>query len=350
LILAVIKIGSGPVEDGDILRFQEIADSSGVPYRDLEIEYAPLELLAIRLLAGGDASATGVRVAGLAFVCDMLTWRAIGRGWGEPAGTRYLFLGTPLLLFSYLRLDSLPVFLAVSALTLARSGRERPGGILLGAAILTKVWPAALAPAIAGRRRAVVAGLCVTALGFATWVGATGWGGPSQVATFRHATGWGVESTVGSVLWAAGGSTRFEAGAPRIGSITASARVALLVVLIAALAGIWIRWRGSGRDPAGVPSLAAVAALVAGSPLYSLQYAAWLVPWAAIDEGYGAKGFRTLAGVVTSLTGVLFITYAVAPEALSKVLLLVRNVATIGIPALWLSGVQRWGLARSAMD
>ena len=112
-------------------------------------------------------------------------------------------------------------------------------------------------------------------------------------------------------MWlATGGPIRIEAGASRIGSVPDWSRVALLVLLIAALTAIWTRARDRDVDAAGGPALAAVAALLALSPLFSLQYALWLVPWSAVawidprTARWGRLGF-----VVALLTGVLVFLY-----------------------------------------
>jgi hypothetical protein len=53
----------GAVTDPDITRFHQIATSEGRPYRNFEV-YAPVETIAIELLAGGDRRATAARLAG----------------------------------------------------------------------------------------------------------------------------------------------------------------------------------------------------------------------------------------------------------------------------------------------
>ena len=96
------------------------------------------------------------------------------------------------------------------------------------------------------------------------------------------------------------------------------------VVLIGVVAaGLWLAgrrartWRG---DIAGVPALASVAILLCVSPVFSLEYAAWLIPWAAIaaTEDPGAT-YALAVAAVEAATGLLAILYVgFAAESLSK--------------------------------
>ena len=73
------------------------------------------------------------------------------------------------------------------------------------------------------------------------------------------------------------------------------AKAVLLSAVVAAVTWIWAR-RRSEMEPAGAPALAAVTALLVLSPLFSVQYTAWLVPWAAV-AALGARRERTMAGL-----------------------------------------------------
>jgi len=334
----------------DVARFRQIASSEGRPYRDHVVEYAPAETLAIEFLAEGDLRSTAVRLAALALACDLLAFAGLWFGWGRRPAVLYLLIGLPLVPFIYARLDPVVVMLAVWGMAFARRGRERVGGAALALAALTKLWPLVMAPAllIEGRRRALGWFAVLSGVGFAAWLAYGGVDGIRQVVSFRGATGWEIESTVGAVVWLfSDGPVRVEGGAPRVGEIPGWSRALLLLVLMAALVAIWARARGRRVDPAGAPSLAAIAALIALTPLFSLQYVLWLVPWAAI-AWTDARTVRMgrIAFAISLLTGVLAFFYVGSfrpthPQVLSvgslvNVLLLVRDGLCLWVAAIWL--------------
>ena len=341
--------GRGAVSDADVGRFHEIATSDGRPYRDFEVEYAPAETIAIHLIASGDRRATAARLALVALTCDLLAFAAVWYGWGRRAAALYLLIGLPLVPFIYVRIDPLVVALAAWGVALARRGKERSGGATLALAAMTKLWPLVVAPAFVVERyeRATRWFAGVFAACLAAWLAYGGLDGINQVLSFRGATGWEVESTIGAIVWlATGGPIRHEAGANRIGSVPDWSRVALLVLLIAALIAIWTRARDRDVDAAGGPALAAVAALLALSPLFSLQYALWIVPWAAVawtdprTARWGRLGFG-----VTLLTGVLVFFYiGIDPDQwhlpigwIVIVLLLIRDALCLWIAVGWIA-------------
>jgi glycosyl transferase family 87 len=360
LLIAVrlIVAGLGVVEargvggnlDVDVTRFHQIATSDGRPYRDFDVEYAPVETVAIEIFAGGDRRQTAVRLAVISLACDVLAFAAIGWGWGRRASSLYLLIGLPLVPFIYFRLDTLVVALAVWGLALARRGASRSGGLLFGMAALTKLWPLVLAPSlfIQRRWRALRWFLAVFGAGVVAW---TAYGGPGairQVVSFRGATGWEVASTIGVVSWLlTGGPVRLESGASRVGSIPGWSGGVLLVLLVAALVRIWTNPRGRLMDDAGARSLAALGVLLVLAPVFSLQYALWIVPWAAIAWTHpDTTSAGRLAFGVTLLTGCLALFFlAVDAEGWSLAavrwiaigLLVVRNglCACLAIP--WLA-------------
>jgi hypothetical protein len=301
------------ISDADIGRFHQIATADGRPYRDVEIEYAPAETIAIELIAGGDVGSTALRLAALALTCDLLAFAGLWYGWGRRPAALYLLIGVPLVPFIYSRLDPLVVMLAIWGLALARRRWERAGGGTLALAALTKLWPLVVAPTLLIERRMRAARwfACLFAAGVAAWIAYGGVGAIRQVVSFRDATGWEVESTIGSIVWLlTGGPVRLEGGAPRVGEIPGWSRALLLVILVAVLGAVWARARERHTDAAGAPSLAALAALLALSPLFSLQYALWLAPWAAIawaeprTARIGRIGFA-----ISLLTGILAFLY-----------------------------------------
>ena len=341
---------SGPVKDDDVLRFGQIATTAGRPYRDFQVEYMPVELLTIRAIAGDGASATATRLALLSFTCDLAAAAALWYGWGRRAAALYLLIGLPLQTFILYRIDPLVVALAAWSMALAKRDRDGPAGAVLALAVLTKLWPVVLLPwfLVARRRRAVAMFAIVAGSGLLVWVLVGGLRAPWQVLTFRGASGWAVESTVGSVVWlATGGPIRLESGAVRTGSAPLWARALLLGVIVAIVARIWMRLRDDNADASGAPALAAITALIALSPLFSVQYTCWLVPWIAIAV-LGARRERNTAmfGIaIVFLGGLLAVLYGNATETIVgsiKVLLLLRNVTCVALVAYWLiSGNKR---------
>ncbi len=285
----------------------------------------------------------------MSLVCDLLAFGGVWYGWSRRTAALYLLIGLPLVPFIAIRLDPLVVALAVWGVALARRGRERAGGATLALAGLTKLWPLVVAPALLIERRMRAARwfACLFVVGVGAWIAYGGTDAIRQVVSFRGATGWEIESTVGSIVWlVTGGPVRIEGGAPRVGQIPGWSRPVLLLVLVAVLAAIWVRARGRHVDAAGAPSLAAVAALLALSPLFSLQYALWLAPWAAVawtDVRTARAGRIGLA--VSLLTGVLAFLYNKIDPAQGSLLwvrlgvgglLLLRDGLCIWIAVAWL--------------
>jgi hypothetical protein len=341
LAIALDVARSEPVEDSDILRFQEIGETSGIPWRDHEVEYMPGETLVILGIVGQDAAETAVRVAVVAFACDVLVAGILGLGFGRGVATMYLGLGLPLVALAYPRLDLLPVVLTAGALVLLDRRRDLSSGVAFGIAALTKVWPVVLVPIalIRGRPRIVWTTVVVGAVGGIAWLA---WGGPDapiQVATFRHATGWGVESPVGVLVWiVTGGPTRLEQGAPRVGTMPDLVRPLLLLGLVSTILAVWLRGRRWVGRSEGAPALAAMCGLLLWSPLFSLQYATWLlVPTAIAWEERESRGGCLLAAGAIALTGAVyvFVVEGSLPVVAVQAALLVRNALVVGVLVWW---------------
>ena len=261
-------------------RFVEIAHAPGLPWRDSPVEYAFGDWVVIRAVGWGSVGLARALLGLVAFGADLVAWRAVAAGWGRAAATRYLWLGAPLLAFIYRRSDLVAVALAVVGLALASRGRERAGGLSLAAAVLVKVWPVVVAPALAIERHARALRTAAIALvaGVAGWLLLGGADALRQVGTFRGATGWELESTVGVVVWALTGEHRFEAGANRTGTVPVGAGPALLVAALVTVVAIWLLARrrpftagrrarpGGGRRAARVRAgvLAAVRGVAGG--------------------------------------------------------------------------------------
>jgi hypothetical protein len=346
LCLAALFIASqadGSVADDEIARFHALAHMTGTPWRDFDVEYAPLEAMIIALIAQGTLAYTGQAIVLLATLADLITAATIGLAWGKHAAGRYLLVGLPLLTFVYFRLDAIPVALTLGGFALAERRREIQAGGVLAAAVLMKIWPVVVLPAlmIQRRRRAVIGVAAFVAVGIAAWLMFAGVGGPVQVATFRGATGWNVESVVGTLVWIRSGSQPImEQGAPRIGTISAPIQVVLTFGLVLTQLAVWRRAKRFGGDSVGAPALAAVAALLAWSPLFSLQYALWLTPFIAIAAGETRGGLGALLGAVavfgTGAVAAMRIANAYTETVeIQQVLLILRNAAVVGIIVWW---------------
>jgi Glycosyltransferase family 87 len=341
LVAAVVVVTGVPHwPDAAAARFVEIAHTPGLPWRDVPVEYALGDWLVIRAVGWGSIGFARAVLGLVAFAADLVAWRAVAFGWGRAAATRYLWLGAPLLIFIYRRGDLVVVALAVLALAWVSRDRDRAGGVTLAAAVLTKVWPLVVAPALAIERR----WKALTTAGIALLAGVVGWialGGADalrQVSTFRGASGWELESTVGALVWAATGRHRFEAGANRTGTVPAWAPTALGLLAVGLVTATWLLARRRRQRPAGAPALTAVAALLVCAPLFSPQYVVWLVPWAAIAAGRWAK----VTAVPVVLTGALVASWYLDRHlgpGVNQLILTARNLAVMAIVVLDLG----WG-------
>ena len=351
LILALVVLGAArrPVADVQVLHAERIATSPATPYRNFPVAAMPLETSIDRAIGGDGATATAVRIAILAFLADLATAAALAWGWGRRPAIVYLLLGLPLLSFIYLRFDLVSVAAATWAIAWTRHRGEALGGAALGLAVMAKLWPLALAPILCMRRtwRPAIAGFAVVVfvLG-AWWYLAGGPKGPFQVLTFADVRGWHVQGAVGSVLWIAGrGIPVPEADAIRIGLAATWVKALLFLGLLGCEVAIWRRAAGSDHDPAGGAALAAVVALTVFSPQFSLQYAAWFLPWTALafegDDGDGRTA--TIAAVVVVLTGFLALAWpdqVASPGSWVKLLVLGRNVAAVGVLISWFAAAR----------
>lgn len=340
LALGVVVAGVPHWPDSAAHRFTEIAHAPGLPWRDSQVEYAIADWVVIRAVGWAGFATTRVLLGIVAFVADLAAWRAVAYGWGRAAATRYLWLGTPLLIFIYRRSDLVAVALAAAGLALASRGRERTGGVSLAAGALAKIWPVVVAPALALERR----WKALTTAGIALVAGALGWlaiGGPEgfrQVSTFREASGWEVGSTIGAIVWARTGEYRFELGANRTGTIPGWAPAGLGLLTIALVIAVWLLARRRRQRPAGAPALAAVAALLVCAPVFSPQYVAWLLPWAAVAGGRWARATAVPVVITGGLLTVWYLDWNLGP-GWNQLILTVRNLAVMAIVVLDLG----WG-------
>ncbi len=341
IVLALVVVNVPVLRSPEAERMREIESTPGRAYRDFALEYPVGDLPVIRLVGSRSAGGARVVLALIAFGADLVAFGALRRGWGRIVGTRYLLYGAPLLVFIYRRSDLVSMALVVLALALVRKDRERAGGLALGAAALVKLWPLVLLPALIldRRLRSLGAFTATFVAGLAAWVLVGGPRGPWQVMSFRGATGWELGSSVGAVVWALTGTYRFEVGANRSGLMPGWSRVALLAILLAGLAAIWVRAKDRDVDPAGAPALAAVALLLVVSPVLSPQYLCWLVPWAAIAVA-DVRCVGRVALVPIWLTGLVMAAWfsgvTNGHTEWSQAVLIARNLSLAAVPAAWL--------------
>jgi glycosyl transferase family 87 len=346
LVVIVIATRAGALGsvDADVGRAFRIATSPAVPYRGFPVEFMPLQTLFDRLFAGGTLATAVIWVAVVAFAADVAAAAALWWGWGRRQATTYLLLGAPLLGFIYLRFDLVAVALVAWSLATLRRRREEPSGVLLGLAVMAKLWPIVLAIPFAMRRarRAVVLAAAVCLLLGAWWYLTGGAKGPFQVLSFRGARGWHVESVVGSLLWVAHHGIPYrEADAVRIGAAATWAKALLFSGLVVVQALLWRRASRDRRDAFGAASLASVAALSVFAPVFSLQAAAWLLPFAALalegehDERH-TGGVAAVAIVLTGLIALVWRDHATTPQGWVGWLVLARNLVWIDVVISWL--------------
>lgn len=340
LAVSIVVVGVPHWPDASAHRFVAIAHAPGIPWRDSEVEYAFGDWLVIRAVGWGSEAVARALLGLVAFAADLVAWRAVSFGWGRAAATRYLWLGTPLLVFIYRRSDLVPVALAAIALAWAQRDRQRSAGVALAAAVLTKIWPVVLAPALALERRwkALSTGAIALVAGLAGWLALGGFGALRQVSTFREATGWEVGSTIGAIVWARTGQVRFESGANRAGTVPGWAPPALGLLTLSIVTAVWLLARRRRQRPASAPALAAVAALLVCAPVFSPQYVVWLLPWAAVAGRRWAKVTAVPVVITGALVASWYVDLHLGP-GVNQLVLTARNLAVMGIVVLDLG----WG-------
>jgi glycosyl transferase family 87 len=335
---------------GDVRRYHRIAQSSGVPYRDFEVEYPPVTWAAIKVLDGGSNRAATILVVVSQLVCDLLVAAALAYGWNRRAALAYLVLGLPLVVypFIYLRLDLLSVALAAWGLALVRRDRWRSGGVLLAVSCFAKLWPLAVLPMLALQRRwrALAVTVATGAAGLVAWVAVAGVDGVQQVMTFRGARGWQIESVIGALVRAFGhGIVHVESGAWRVGTSAATWSRPLGLAMVVVVAVVWWRaWyhRDDARVVESVAPLAALGAFLALAPILSPQYVCWLLPFAALAFVDDAPAMVWISAAVIALSSILLyvIKEVIWGEDIAMLLLVVRNgmvvaLTVVGLAQIW---------------
>ena len=270
---------------GDSLRYHEIATASGVPYRDHDVEYPPLALAAIEVVARpSDAGTAGVLLVLTQLLADLAVVRR-ARLRLAPRGGDGLARAAAAVLLG--RLDLRPARPALCGPGHVGHRHRSPASrrcaaaaaLLLGLAVFAKAWPLVALPGLAleRRRAALRAAMLVVAIGGLAWVAVGGVDGVRQVVTFRDAKGWQVESTVGSLLLLDLGRPGFsEANALRIGTQAGvGTRCCWPSRSSGASVAAWaLAWRAQDASPARRAEAADLATLVAIGLLLVLLTAA----------------------------------------------------------------------------
>ncbi len=331
------------VDDPVVLRAEHVATSPVRPYRDFPVGAMPLETLAARALGGDGAGTTAGRIALLAFAGDLAAAGAVSWGWGRRPLATYLLIGLPLLTFVYLRFDLVSVALAAWGVALLRRRGDEPlAGVALGLGVWTKLWPLVLLPllAIVRARRAAMTVAAIVLAGGVVWYLQGGPKGPLQVLTQRGAIGWPVEGTIGNLLTLVTGSpVAAEGGVARIGTASILVKGVLLVGLLVCEAAIWWRATADDRDASGGTAIVAITTVLVFSPILSVGYLAWLLPWTAFAfEGDPAeRRAASLATAAIAITGLIGLTSPLAaPGAWEELAILARNGCLVAVVVAWL--------------
>ena len=339
-----------------------------IPYLDFNVEYPPLALvpMTLPLLAPphGGIDDLGyiwrftLAQGALATAVGWLLFEATGRSrstlvlWAVLVGLAWASVA--------LRYDLWPVLCVLVAIVVVD---RRPGaaGVALGLGTMLKLYPVALLPvlgayALARRDRAGFVRLLVGCVSVVVLVMAAAWvlAGPAslQWLVYQQERGLQIESLgaglllglhvlVGQPLDVAYAFGSVQVRAPGSDLLVAASPIALAVLLgvVTAVAALRFRWDYArlGRVPSSsvhLASAAAIAVLLVGSKVLSVQYVIWLLPFAILLPR--RMGWLLLA--VTALSTAIYTTDYTGLWRLETpviVALLVRNVL-LAVIAAWL--------------
>jgi hypothetical protein len=341
VITTLSTFWSGPFFDADVQRFSALSVAPGIPYRDHAVEYAPVELGVIRAIGNSDTRATGTRLVILCFLLDLLAFAGMWSGWGRRTAITYLWLGVPLLVLRYVRMWYLPVALSVWGFALLWKRRPNLGGVVAALAVFAKLWPIAWLLLSSLERVVVLLRSCSPAWSVAS-------AGCSR-GHRRHPTGADVpvRDRLGDREHGRQHRLVVRRGRASMGSGCGSCRL---------VGGPHVATGGGARGPPrrhlvegtrvgpedldGVPSLVAVCAVLACSPVFSLQYAGWLTPWAAIASRDSRRTPIASAWAIVALTAGMTVAlwhYADSLGGLGAVMLLARNGVCLFLPVWFLA-------------
>jgi uncharacterized membrane protein len=387
-VLLVLIVGLAPepirlILAGDLAVYRRYGLQvlgGSIPYLDFNVEYPPLALLpmTVPLLAPPPGGIDDIgyiwRFAlvqgALAVIAGWLLFEVTGRSrttlvlWAVLVGLAWASVA--------LRYDLWPVLCVLVAVVVVE---RNPGaaGVALGLGTMLKLYPIALVPvlvvyALARRDRAGCVRLLVGCTSVvvivmgATWVLA----GPAslQWLVYQQERGLQIESLGAGLLLGlhvmagrpidvayAFGSVQVRA--PGSDLLVAASPIALAVLLgvVTAVAALRFRWDDArlGRVPSSslyLASAAAIAVLLVGSKVLSVQYVIWLLPFAILLP----RRLGWLLVAITALSTAIYTTDYTALWRLETPIiaaLLVRNVLLVLVLA-WLvvEMLTRRGVAR----
>jgi uncharacterized membrane protein len=291
-------------------RYAQRTVDGSVPYRDFSIEYPPGFLLPA---LAPDATAKAGNfdsyqqafqrwMAGAGVVLILMTALALAAlraGRAHFAAALGFIAVSPLLLGSVMlaRFDLWVAALGIGGLAAMLTGRERTAGVLFGAAIATKIWPAVFVPLCViwiwrrQDRKAALRWLALTTASCATFFlpfAALAPGGLGHSFGLQINRPLQIESLGSQLLLAAHNlaglsvSVKSTYGSQNLVAHGAGAMAGLAGVLqLLALCGVGFAFaRGPARaDRLVAAAAASVAVFVAFGKVFSPQYLIWLIPF-----------------------------------------------------------------------
>jgi hypothetical protein len=308
-------------------RLQAIEDG-GVPYVDPIFEHLPGMLVPFglaRLLSGfGGAFEFAVVFSLLMAGCLIATGQVLRR-YHASTSRRWLLVIVPLLPFIVFRNDPWVTLLAVIG-----SSATGPGGWAAVLGVLSKGWPAVVAPLHwrAGARSSAVV-IALTAFLAVALMATPGF------ADAQNAVGVHSESMAGSVL----GLARIASGdRPGLVLTTAlyvetdsrAALVGLVVGGVLAAAGAIAQLVSSDRAGALAGVGVSVVGVMLASPLLSTQYMLWVAPYVAI---VGRRWLTSLGFGLSALSLAMILGFDAAEAGALWwwTLVVARNLGLIGL-------------------
>jgi hypothetical protein len=367
--LAAAGTWGPPIEADDVDLYRTYAGrwlDGLVPYRDFRVEYPPLALPILEvpaLLSRGGRYMAEYRAAFQMLMLAtglVMTGYVVLTAWRLGAGRARLLVvaaatgALPLLIGPVIqgRYDLVPAALTIAGLAALTVDRSRLAAVLIGLAIMAKLYPIVVVPLVAihlwrrdGRRAAIVfvalvAVTCAAILGpfFALAAGGT-------MASMANLATRPLEvETLGAALLfvlQSLGVLRVHIGTVANsltlhGSPTAAVLVLQSAVLVTLLGAVYLRFVRSGadREDLVVASAASVAIFVAFGKILSPQYLIWLVPLVAVVGGRRGLAAMAVLGAGLVLTSTYFpgrFNEYIAGEGLVAWIVLARDLALVAL-------------------
>jgi hypothetical protein len=296
-----------------------------VPYRDFKVEYPPgaLPVFALPALFGDDYRASFEWVMGLCGGLTIVAVAVAARRLSLGFGTLVFVALAPLAIGSVIltRFDLWPAMLAAFALAALVHDRLRLGHVLLGAAVVAKLYPGVFLPlaiAYAWRRRGRREALAcvgvfalVVLLVYVPFLVIAPEGVLSSIGR-QISRPLQIESLGSALLLAAHNLFGLDVdvhsshGSQNLaGAAAGVVAVVLSVAQIALLLWLWVRFarRPGSPRPAelAVTCAAVLATFVALGKVLSPQFLIWLVPVVPLAARLGANALLAAALVLTQL-------------------------------------------------